>query len=119
MRSSPRTSGSAAPRLVPPARSVSSSARTGPPPPEPRRAKEGTMTRRKHAELSPEELERETGEPLPDREAMSIVDLGEVTMTAAPVPVDHMPTDPEAGPPTDDQTYPVDRPWWNPPPPAS
>jgi hypothetical protein len=76
------------------------------------------MTRRRHAELSPDELERETGEQLPEREAMSIVDLGEATMTAAPVPVDYMPTDPEAT--SDDETYPVtERPWHELPPPAS
>ena len=40
-------------------------------------------------ELTQDELEAEQGEQLPDREAMSIVDLGDPgTMTAAPVPVD-------------------------------
>ena len=40
-------------------------------------------------ELTKDELEAQQGEPLPEREAMSIVDLGDPgTMTAAPVPVD-------------------------------
>jgi hypothetical protein len=40
-------------------------------------------------ELTQDELEAEQAEQLPEREAMSIVDLGDPgTMTAAPVPVD-------------------------------
>jgi hypothetical protein len=39
--------------------------------------------------LTQEELDAESGEHLPEREAMSIVDLGDPgTMTAAPVPVE-------------------------------
>jgi len=63
------------------------------------------MTRR---ELTPDELERETGEPLPEREAMSIVDLGDASMTAVPLPVDDAPTD--------DQTFQADpNRHWRPP----
>lgn len=40
-----------------------------------------------HSELSREELEGQTGEELPDREAMSIVDL-DGGMTAMPVPAE-------------------------------
>ena len=51
------------------------------------------------AELTQDELEAAQGEPLPEREAMSIVDLGDPgTMTAAPVPVDSSPE--WDGPPT-------------------
>jgi len=70
------------------------------------------MTRR-NAELSSEELERETGEPLPAREAMSTIDLGDAALSTMPMPVDSVPTDPEAG---EEQTWQVERPWWNPPP---
>ena len=42
-------------------------------------------------ELTQDELEAQEAEQLPEREAMSIVDLGDPgTMTAAPVPVDSM-----------------------------
>jgi hypothetical protein len=70
------------------------------------------VTHHTHTELSSEELEQQTGEELPEREAMSIVDLGEASMTAAPVPVDSDPVE------SDDETYPFDRPPHEPHPPA-
>ena len=48
-------------------------------------------------ELTQDELEAQHGEQLPEREAMSIVDLGDPgTMTAAPLPIDSADVD---GPP--------------------
>jgi hypothetical protein len=52
------------------------------------------VTHHTRAELSREELEGQQGEELPEREAMSIVDLGEGSWTAEPVPVDSADTDP-------------------------
>jgi hypothetical protein len=52
------------------------------------------VTHHTRAELSREELEGQQGEELPEREAMSIVDLGEGPWTAEPVPVDSADTDP-------------------------
>jgi hypothetical protein len=52
-------------------------------------------------ELTQDELEAQQGEQLPEREAMSIVDLGDPgTMTAAPVPVDSAELDGAEGIPT-------------------
>jgi len=67
------------------------------------------MTRQERAELSPDELERQTGEALPDREVMSTIDLGDASMTTLPMPVDSTPTD--------EQTYPTGPPLekWRPP----
>ena len=65
------------------------------------------MTRR---ELTADELARETGEPLPDREAMSTIDLGDAAMTALPLPVDDAPVD------DDDQVFQADpNRHWRPP----
>ena len=51
----------------------------------------------KQEDLSPEELEAQNAEPLPDREAMSVVWIE---------PTD--PIDPAHNPPTDIKGYPVD-----------
>jgi hypothetical protein len=74
------------------------------------------VTHHAETELSRDELERQTGEELPEREAMSIVDLGDGPWTAAPVPVDSIDTG-EPVPP-EDQTYPVEKPPHEPGPPA-
>ena len=60
--------------------------------------------------LTQEELDAQDAEQLPEREAMSIVDLGpDVGFTATPVPVDS----------ADEEIYPVDKPPYEPDPPAS
>jgi hypothetical protein len=52
-------------------------------------------------ELTQEELEAERAEQLPEREAMSIVDLGDPgTLTAAPMPTDSAGLDDAEGIPT-------------------
>lgn len=58
--------------------------------------------------LTQEELDAERGEHLPEREAMSIVDLGDPgTMTAAPVPTDGFAADdPEQTFPAEDRHNP-------------
>jgi hypothetical protein len=76
------------------------------------------VTHHAHTELSKDELEAQTGEELPEREAMSIVDLGEGPWTAEPVPVDSAGVDQADPVPPDDEVYPVDRPPHEPRPPA-
>jgi hypothetical protein len=47
-----------------------------------------------HDGLTQDELDAERGEPLPEREAMSILPIGDPgAMTATPLPIDHMPAD--------------------------
>jgi hypothetical protein len=61
--------------------------------------------------LTQDELEAQDGEQLPEREAMSIVDLGDPAggFSATPVPVDS----------ADEEIYPVEKPPHEPQPPAS
>jgi hypothetical protein len=62
--------------------------------------------------LTQEELDAQDGEQLPEREAMSIVDLGpDVGFTATPVPVDSVDEN--------EEFYPVEKPPHEPQPPAS
>jgi hypothetical protein len=66
-----------------------------PPDGDPENGREDAMTKKTNEEqpLTPEELEAQNGEELPDREAMSLINPGVSGIASGPFPVEGAPPD--------------------------